>query len=223
MVKVSTNKYLNYVSPLDAEDVVDETSFFVYAHQKLGVPYPRSKEISKVRKQLNLFFEAYPQASYNTLTDVVDWAKIRRKHFDMCGLVSAYRWAYEDGHMRKLTRPAPDADGMLNTLLDVVEDPVVRTNLRQAPDVKTRDEIYESYMASLTETEPSERSALLDSLDLFAGEVVKFKQTLAHDWQFGTVVGEEDGNVVVYDKETFSLKPWMIQSRVNGVWKGLNP
>ena len=219
MIKIGNNKYKN-ISPLDVTDVVDEGTFFQYAHQTLGTPFPRAKDIAGVRKQLKLFFEAYPTATFYTLTDVVRWAKHKNRHHNMMALISCYRWAYEDGYMHILERPTPDSDGMLNTLLEVVDDEKVRSAMRQAPDVETRDQIYDEYANRGPES--VEANPLLEKLGVYAGEIVRFKQSLAHDWEFGTVLGAEGDRVFVHNKETFELLPWMVQSRSSrGEWSEL--
>lgn len=226
--KISKNRQ-KFAHSLTVDEVVDYDSLCEYAHHLLGTPYPKSKEHAIVRKVLKGFFEDYPDANYKTLTDVVTWAKARSRHYEMHELFACYRYAYKDGYMRILTNGGSTNDGeTLSAMLQNVSNDETRERMVAAPSAMSRDNIYNEYILS-TEGGVSSGTAkepiphpLLDSLGLFVGQVLQYRIVPSDAGTYGTVVGEQEEFIRVYNSGVvLHLSAFMISVRKAGTWTTL--
>jgi len=225
--KISKNRQ-KFGKSLTVDEVVDYDSLCEYAHYILGTPYPRSKDHAKVRTVLKKFFEDYPDAEYRAMTDVITWAKARKKHLSMEALFAAYRFAYQDGYMRILTNKGSTNDQKtLSAMLASVSDSGVRDAMTTATSASVRDAIFDDY---LRETDggdsPSKRGVdshpLLTSLGLFVGQVVSYYVVPSATMRYGTVIGAVDDFIKVHSSgEVVHLPAYMLSVRRAGQWENL--
>ncbi len=203
--------------------VQDYQTLLDYAHQMLGTPYPLAKEHAGVRKVVKQFMEEYPDTgSYQALTDVVRWAKHRKKHLSMVQLFSSYRYAYQDGFMIILDRGDMNDDTTLVVILKNVTDEAVRTRMIAATTAGIRNQIYNTYLEEqeweTPEPEEPKDQPLLQGLGLYIGQPVQYRVTVARRSDLGTVLGEDGDNVIVYDGINRSIAPNLIRVRRSGEW-----
>lgn len=131
-------------------DVHDPKTFAEYAQQKLGIPYPTGKSIAVLRKSLREFFEHYPQADYNTMCRVVEWAGSKKKRYaHTYQLVYAFRYAYQDGYLPELEPSREMTDEDLETAIEealkVEKDIEWRRRLIVAHGLEARKHVYEEW------------------------------------------------------------------------------
>lgn len=196
-----------------------------YAHQLLGTPYPYAKDHAAVRKQINTFMEQYPETgTYQALTDVVRWAKHRKKHLSMVQLFGSWTFAYQDGFMKILERGDINDDSTLSAMLKNVDDQETRHRMIAALTSEVRNEIYEIYLAErqwdvgqVTE-EDVEHHPLLEELGLYVGQVVQYRVSGSQPADLGTIIGEDGDNVIVYNGMNRAIPPGLLQTRKNGTW-----
>ena len=94
---------MKHFGKIDRKDVVDSKTYARYVQQKLGVPYPTVKNLVILNKAIKDIFEEYPHINYDTLCNLVDWAKAKNKKFaETYSLVSMYRYAWKDGFSPQL-------------------------------------------------------------------------------------------------------------------------
>src|SRR5690606_16911809 len=95
---------MGWVDQLSASDVVDANSFAQYCQQETGIPLLRGRKIIALRKEIKIFFDTYPHATYFTLCRLVDWAKAKKKRYaDASNLLSkGFRLAWVDGYLPEL-------------------------------------------------------------------------------------------------------------------------
>lgn len=222
--RISSNR-IKFTNIIDIDDVEDYDSLIEYAHQAVGMPYPKYNEIPQVRKVLKDFFVQYPDANYRTLTDVVRWARARGKHLDAVRLFGSWRYAYTDGFMALLERGGrTNDDKTLRTLLASVDDPDVAERMKLAATAADGDLIYSAYLQDTQGNADIETSAqnnfLLDKCKLGVGEVVRFKVSFTDPHIYGTVLGATDAKVVVrYQDKDLELDPHALAVRRGGEWE----
>lgn len=131
------------------ENVVDSKTFARYVQQRLGVPYPTAKNLVILNKAIKSFFEEYPHLGYESLCNLVDWAKARNKRFaDTYVLVNMYRFAWQDGFLPELDPIDFEAQSFQEKedfLLDRESDPYWRNKIMDAQTVDAKQAIYEAW------------------------------------------------------------------------------
>lgn len=141
---------VSFLKRKTAADVNDPKSFAEYAQQKLGIPYPTGKSIAILKKALREFFEHYPQADYNTMCRVVEWAKTKKKRYaQVYQLVYAFRYAYQDGYLPELDPGRELTDSDLEAAIEAVlvdeHDLEWRRRLIVADGLEARRHVYEQW------------------------------------------------------------------------------
>ena len=206
---------------LTVDDVVDTESLMEYARQQIGTPLPKAKERPAVNKVVKTFFEQYPDATHQCLTDVVRWAQIKKRHYDMKMLMSCWRYAYEDGFMVIMENAGTNDDETLRKLLPNVRDPEIRKRMTAASTAKLRDQIYQDYLAldydADSEAEPEGQSLMKG---VVAGEVVQYRISMAEPWRTGTAVGVVDDDLEVRDGGR-TIRAKFVRRRMEGDWRAI--
>lgn len=140
---------MKYAGMITRENVVDNKTFARYVQQRLGVPYPTTKNLVILNKAVKSFFEEYPHLGYESLCNLVDWAKAKNKRFgDTYVLVNMYRYAWQDGFMPELDPIDPEAVGVQEKedyLLEHEEDSYWRNKMLDAQTFEAKTAIYESW------------------------------------------------------------------------------
>ena len=139
-----------FVGPIKPSDVHDAHSFAAYAQQKLGTPYPTGKSIAILKKALKEFLEHYPQADYNTMCRVVEWAKVKKKRYPHVNqLVYAFRYAYADGYLPELDPNTEivdeDLEAQIEAALRDERDEEWRRRLITASGPTARREVFDAW------------------------------------------------------------------------------
>lgn len=209
MAGISKNRQ-HYVKALEVDEVVDLNTFAEYALRRGGVPRPKASEFSAIQKVVDGFFEQFPSASYSALTDLVRWMKTKPKHYTLKELVGCWQLAHSDGFMKILERGSTNDDTTLAKLLAGVEDEVVRRKLMLAASATERDEIYRLYLEQTDIPQPKDVHPTLNSFELFVGQVVQCRLSPVDNIDYGIVLGEENGRVIVQ----FRGKPTHLEAKL---------
>lgn len=143
------------------EEVVDSKTLAQYVQQKLGTPYPTTQGMIVLRKNIKVIFKLYPDADYQTLVKVVDWAKAKGKKFAHChNLVAAYRYAWRDGYLPELDpNPTKEIDKLIDQALEKETDPEWCRRLRLSSGVEARTAVYEAWKRKEAADERTESSS----------------------------------------------------------------
>ncbi len=139
--------FIGYMPPTE---VVDAKSFAAYCQQEIGTPYPTTKSIAALRRNIKGLFTQYPQANYTTLCKIVDWAKARDKRVaNSHNLVMMFRYAWKDGFLPELTPGKQTVDVDLETKITKALEsetlPFWRQRLEGAEGVKARTLVFSSW------------------------------------------------------------------------------
>ncbi len=142
-------------------DVVDAPTFAFYVQQEIGVPIPYTqREWLALRAALKKFFATYPDANFDTLCDIVAWARAKKRHPNHCyALFSLYRYAVAD---RLVAAPGVDTrtESRITEALSVEMDPKWRSLLIGSEGAQTRREVLAAWEVErqsvlMTTTAPS--------------------------------------------------------------------
>lgn len=143
---------------LTAQDVVDYDTLAEYARQRLGTPRLMGKAIAGFRGGVKQFLTANPQATYYTLTRLVDYCvakKIRPKV--PWGFISLYHRAWADGWLTEFepVTKDPEVEAAIADALAVEDDPEWRARLYGAQGADVRKEVLERWQRSRTSNSPT--------------------------------------------------------------------
>lgn len=123
----------DWLSQLKPHDVVDETTFIVYARQHLGCAHPTGKDLGAMKKAIKAFWAAYPSATWLTLVKTVDHAQARKRRFaHIQGVVAWHKYALEDGCLPELDPTVAayhDIDVLIQKAMEAETDPDWRARL----------------------------------------------------------------------------------------------
>ncbi len=223
-MRMNVNRH-RFSKLLTAEEVIDYESFKEFAHQQMGTPYPVVAEAKRVQANIKKLFEEYPNAPYQSLTDLVRWAKAKEKHISLLKLVDMYRYAYEDGFMLILARGGTNDDKTLSVLIGNVHDPDVRDRMTRAHSASERNEVYRLYLERTLDEEggvldePPHPQTYLDYCPLFIGQVIRYRTSPTDPFEYGTIVGDTpEHRVLVYNGVERTLDLPMIHVRELGEW-----
>lgn len=137
---------------LKPEDVGTPETLATYCQQQTGIPYPTGKQIAILKQAINKFFAAYPDASYSSLTNLVNWSKVKeRRYAHIANLVNGgVRYAYMDGFMPEIDprRKKDNIDCLIDEALRIERDPQTRAMLLNAWSDSTKTQIYEDWLTT---------------------------------------------------------------------------
>jgi hypothetical protein len=221
MVKRANPNKARFNRPVTVDDVVDHLTLFNFAHQRVGTAHPTAKDAAAAGKIINDFLEQHPETTIKALTDVVKWAKAKKRHYGIVQLLGCWRYAQQDGYMTILERGSTNDADTLAVLLESVSDPSIRNRLIAAPTAAARDELFAAYMEATEGGEaPTEAQELSHGLSV--GQVVKVQFSLADQPRFGSVLDTADGKVLVHTEgERRSVHPRLIQVKDGESWTPL--
>lgn len=121
---------------LGPEEVNSPETLARYCQEQTGIPYPTGAQIAGLRKTVKGFFAEYPDATYITLTNLVQWSKIKsRRYAHVANLISGgLRYAYLDGYLPELNPRTKrgNIDELIDEALRQEQDPE-RRNALMAP------------------------------------------------------------------------------------------
>lgn len=144
---------MKHFGKIDRKDVVDSKTYARYVQQKLGVPYPTVKNLVILNKAIKDIFEEYPHINYDTLCNLVDWAKAKNKKFaETYSLVSMYRYAWKDGFLPELdpvNAELEDFQSKEDELLAKETDPYWRNKIISAQTLEAKQQIYDLWKGLL--------------------------------------------------------------------------
>lgn len=137
---------MKFANKVNREDVVDGKTFARYVQQRLGTPYPTVKNLVILNKAIKDFFESYPHVGYDSLCNMVDWAKAKNKKFaETYSLVSVYRYAWKDGFLPELDPVNVESENFQvkeDELLNNETDPYWRNKIISAQTIEAKEQIY---------------------------------------------------------------------------------
>lgn len=128
-------------------------AFCQYIQQTLGVPAPTHADRGQLRKRTNEFFEQYPHTDWHTLCRVVTWMVANKRRVPRVSQVMDFvKFAWAKGQLSELD-PAniedAEADMMINTALQIEEDPDWRKRLLLARSPQTKREVYALWLSEV--------------------------------------------------------------------------
>lgn len=132
----------SFYGVMKASDVTDAKTLAQFYQQKLGTPYPTTQGLILLRKQIKMIFQVYPDADYQTLVKMVEWAKAKGRKYAHCHtLVSHYRYAWRDGYLPELDpNPTREIDALITDAMtrETDEDWLRRLSLSSGLDARTQ-------------------------------------------------------------------------------------
>lgn len=222
MPRISANR-VQIARMLHEQDVHDIDTWIEYADQRLGVPYPLSKERPGLQKIFNDFMEQHPDGDWHCMVDVVRWARAKKKRIGIIELLASWKYANEQGFMQILQRGGSNDGETLAELLKAVTIQSYRDRMMVARTARERDEVYHEYLqvtngGSAIETDDT-TSAVFEDDRLSSGLVVRYRMSLADAPRLGTLLRQDGAKLVVYvgDHEV-ALAPRLLQIREDGAW-----
>lgn len=118
---------------LTAKDVCSPETLAQYCQEQTGIPYPSKGQIAILRKAVKEFFEKYPNATYESLTNLVKWSKDNhRRYAQTANLISGgVRYAFAAGYMPELDPKYTEKslETLLNEAIAIETDPFKRDTL----------------------------------------------------------------------------------------------
>lgn len=137
----------DFFGVIKKEQVTDPKSYANYVQQNLGTPYPNTKQLIILRKNIKQLFELYPEADYTTLIKMVEWAKSKKKKFaHSYALVASYRYAWRDGYLPELDpNPTKEIDAAIEAALAQETDEEWCRRLAMASGIDVKTEIYTAW------------------------------------------------------------------------------
>lgn len=135
---------------LTPKDVTDVKSFARFCQQTMGMPLPRLKDYPILAKQVKMVFDQHPNADWQTICKLTEWARNRKKRFAYPQqLVSQYRLAWADGYLPELdpTHADPETEAGIAQALETEKDPEWRRRMIRAQGVNGRRKVYEAWRA----------------------------------------------------------------------------
>jgi hypothetical protein len=138
------------LAPLSAKDVKDVKTFARFCQQTMGMPLPRLKDYPILAKQVKLIFAQHPNADWQTMCRLTEWARNRKKRFAYPQqLVSQYRLAWADGYLPELdpSHADPETEAGITRALATEKDPEWRRRMIRAQGVNGRKKVYEAWKA----------------------------------------------------------------------------
>lgn len=95
---------MSYASNLKPDEVNSPETLARFCQEQTGIPYPTGKQMSLLKTSIKKFFVAYPDASYSSLTALVQWSKDKnRRYAHISNLVNGgIRYAYMAGYIPEI-------------------------------------------------------------------------------------------------------------------------
>lgn len=141
---------MGFADRIKRVDVTNGKKLAYYCQQETGVPLPTGKQYALLYASIKEVFAMYPQANYQTLCSVVEWAKKKGFRYAHVGnlIKNGLRYAYQDGFLPELD-PRNHPNNIENLILDALR---VETNeywidrliLSTTPEAK--EETYEEWL-----------------------------------------------------------------------------
>lgn len=117
---------MSYVKNLKPEEVNSPETLARFCQEQTGIPYPSKGQIAVLRKAVREFFEKYPNATYESLTNLVKWSKDNhRRYAQTANLINGgVRYAFSAGYMPELDPKysVKSVDDLINEALAVEQD-----------------------------------------------------------------------------------------------------
>jgi len=153
---------------MDSEDVVDLRTLGNYAREQLGTQfYPR--DASPASGRAEEFFKDNPGATWETLTWVVKWCKVRGKHpGTLAKVINNWRYAKEDGFLKRFEESrSEEVEKAIKAALRVETDVEWRVRLLYSEGIQRKVvlEQWQSLQESLKSPVPPVRTVNQLSLD----------------------------------------------------------
>lgn len=220
MPRLSNNR-TKFNRLLTVDDVTDTNSLCRYAHQTIGSAIPTAKDMPAVNKTVREFLEMHPDASVNALTDVVQWAKFRKKHLSMVQLFGSWKYANQDGFMTILSRGGSNDDETLSTLLRSVSDKNTRERMIAATTGAERDSVHKAYLEEIDQKpEESDEEKITLNWGLSVGQVSEVQLSLMEKPRYAVIVDTTDDKVIVHlEGQSREIKPHLVKIRDGKEWK----
>lgn len=129
------------------EEVKDAKTLAQYIQQRLGTPYPTTQGMIVLKQNIKHIFKLYPDANYQTLIKVVDWAKTKGQKYAHChSLVAAYRYAWRDGYLPELDpNPTKEIDRLIEDALQSETDSDWCRRLIMASGIEAKTNTYKAW------------------------------------------------------------------------------
>ena len=94
---------MSWADRVSKKEVNSIYTFASYACQELGIPFPSKKDLATSGKLVEELFQLYPAMSWQSLCDLVEWGRKKKKRFaTIFQLINSYRWAYSDGYLDEI-------------------------------------------------------------------------------------------------------------------------
>jgi len=127
-------------------------AFADYCQQTLGIPWPTVSDLATLRKEIDKFFDHYPQADYYTLCRLAVWCRGRKKRFERVWMVvMAFREAWVAGALPELdpSRVDNEVEGLIKLALESEQRPSWRNRLLGAAGVDARRQALSEWQESV--------------------------------------------------------------------------
>lgn len=141
---------MGFADKISRDDVDSVQKLAQYCQQQTGIPYPTGRQLGDLRNACNKFFEKYPHTSFQTLCNIVDWAKHRKKRYATCAnlIRGGFRYAFADGYLNELdpTYSEDHIDNLIIEALKLETDQVWRDFLIGGRTDSAKVELYREWL-----------------------------------------------------------------------------
>lgn len=142
----------DYLKIWTPEDVHDADTFAEYCQQRIGVPWPTSKDKVVLRKKVNELFDRFPDLTWASMCRIADYVRSRHARPPRVWMVvESFRDAWSKGFLPELDprdRVDPDLERRINDALLIEQSEYWRTRLVAAKGIEARKSAYEAWATS---------------------------------------------------------------------------
>jgi hypothetical protein len=141
---------MSYANNLSPEEVNDPDTLARFCQEQTGIPYPTGKQMAFLKTSIRKFFEAYPEATYVSLTNLVQWSKVKnRRYAHIANLINGgLRYAYIDGYVPEIDPRTKrgNIDALIDDALRIEQNPVKRIALMGPWTQAAKEAAYTSWL-----------------------------------------------------------------------------
>jgi hypothetical protein len=139
----------DYFHFLEASEVSTAETFGRFCQQRMGLPYPTTKNLVILKRQAKAFFKENPNTDWQTLVRTFDWCvNHNRRYAEAYGVFNAVKYAWRDGYLPELN-PTPPSDSKLEhrieSALKVEDDEQWRYRLLASVGIDARRRVYDAW------------------------------------------------------------------------------
>lgn len=140
---------MGFADRIKRSEVTNVRKLAYYCQQETGIPVPDGKQYLIVSANINEIFTQFPQANYQTLCSVIEWAKQKGVRYAHVGnlIKKGLRYAYLEGYLPELDpRNHPDnIDNLIRAALRVETDDYWLDRLIRSTTTEGKEATYRSW------------------------------------------------------------------------------